>query len=70
VLTNTPLLIDDDVQFGNNNVNEEPPEEFEEDDDPEDPDVPIGRRNAAAVIARGRQIRWEVVQELERRRNQ
>ncbi|XP_034256143.1 putative nuclease HARBI1 [Thrips palmi] len=72
VLTNTPLYLDDldEALLVNNNVNEERPEEFEEADDPEDPDpdVPIGRRNAAAVIALGHQVRREIVEELEARR--
>ncbi|KAK3924507.1 Putative nuclease [Frankliniella fusca] len=74
VLTKTPLDVDD-VLLRNNIVNEARPEELEEsdgeddDEEPEDPDldVPIGRRNAAAVIARGHQVRRQIVEELERR---
>jgi len=73
VLTNTPLEVDD-ILLVNNIVNGARPEEFHESDDeeedPDDPDldVPIGRRNAAAVIARGHQVRRQIVEELERRR--
>lgn len=71
VLTNAPLNIDDGIQLANNNVNEEGPEVIEDDDedDYDDPDVPMGRRNNAAVIAQGHRVRQEIVEDLEQRRH-
>ncbi|XP_034248536.1 putative nuclease HARBI1 [Thrips palmi] len=50
----------------NVNVNEEEPEE--DDDDLDDEDVPEGRRQQRAILIRGQQVRQEIVNELELRR--
>ncbi|KAK3916723.1 Putative nuclease [Frankliniella fusca] len=70
VLADVPLPLDlNNINLANNEFNEAGPEEFEE-DDIENPEVPIGGRNARDLILRGHAVRQEIMNELEHRHQQ
>ena len=67
ILGNVPHYVDED-ELQNGNVNENEPEEIEGEVDLNDPDVPVAARHVAAVLAQGRVVRQEIMQQLEEAR--